>query len=199
MDAALSFDLESHAKSQTCLSSTKQKTFRISVVLRNRWPPLPMTPPGRFLLHYSNPEDWRLRNAREHPVDPGWEDGEYSHCHPTIRPLIEVGTWILDVVTRLNTDRRREAVLRSVFQIETTNHEAVLGFGEFYFADSEPVVLPGHFIQYRMQTIPEGNLKAFLERVQSIYTLYKKGERPSSISLDNWELMKAIRRNALGP
>ncbi len=108
----------------------------------------------------------------------------YSHCHTNIRPLIEVGT-------------KREAVIRSAFQIDTTDHDAVLRFGEFYFADQEPMVLPGPFIQYRIQRISAGNLKTFLDQMQSTYTLYRKGERPRAIPLDDWESMKVVRRNVL--
>ncbi len=101
------------------------------------------------------------------------------------------------MITRLNNDRKREATIRSAFQIDATDHDAVLRFAEFYFADSEPIVLPGPFIQYRIQTISASNLKRFIDQLQATYTLYGKGERPRSILLDDWESMKAVRRDAL--
>jgi hypothetical protein len=101
---------------------------------------------GRFLLHYCNPTNWRLRNIA-HPLDPGWEVGSYSVCHPKTRPKIDVGAKIFDVVVE-----KGRGIIRSVFVVNRvygTGKSRVLYFDEYYFADGEPIELPGRFIQYR--------------------------------------------------
>ena len=160
---------------------------------------IPDNPPeGRFLLHYSNPKDWRLRNEDEHPVDPGWEDGVYSDCHPKIRPGITAGTWVMDVVPRLEGDGSRRGVIRSAFEIASNGKDSILAFDCFYFADSAPVELPGPYIQYRAMMIPQEKLKLLLDGIQQSYTRYEKGHRPRSILPGDWSRIKKVRRESLG-
>lgn len=146
------------------------------------------TEKGRFLLHCCDPTNWRLRNIEEHPCDPGWEVGSYSVCHPTIRSKISIGTRIFDVVVKDG-----KGVIRSAFEVVKaldTSNSRVLYFDEYYFADDEPIELPGPYIQYRQM-----KLETWIEKykqespwieITKRYTKYRKYERPKSIIPKSW-------------
>lgn len=143
---------------------------------------------GRFLLHCSDPANWRLRNMEEHPFDPGWEVGSYSVCHCKIRPHINVGTWIFDVVVR-----DQKGILRSAFEIRKVlgvGKSRALYFDEYYFADGEPIELPDRYIQYRCITletfVSKYKLDSLWDEITQKYTIYKKGQRPKSIDSKSW-------------
>ena len=146
---------------------------------------------GRFLLHYHDPEDWRLRNIEKHPCDPGWEDGSYSICHCAIRSNIKVRTKIFDVVAK-----QGKGVIRSAFEVSKTTGiggSQVLHFDQYYFADENPIELPGYFIQYRCMKLGTWTEKfkrpSPWSRIVREYTLYEKGQKPNLISERTWNHM----------
>ena len=147
---------------------------------------------GRFLLHFSHPNNWRLRNPEKHPLDPGWEVGTYSVCHKYIRAKLEIGTTIFDVA---KVDGN--GVIRSVFtasRAKGSGEDRVLYFDEFYFADNEPIRLPDPYIQYRqmrMETFIKKYHEQILNNVMSKYTKYPKGSRPVSLDPTQWNDMVA--------
>lgn len=164
----------------------------------------------RFLLHASNRKDWRLRNIEEHPLDPGWEVGQYCICHEKIRGKIELGARIFDVVVKDGT-----GVIRSYFTISRAEGEGssrVLHFDDFYFADGEPIALPGPYIQYRQMKmgtwVKKYGSQPLLAKLIKRYAYYKKGQKPVSIDQGSWTMMvrrgsqirgekRALRRKAL--
>lgn len=148
----------------------------------------------RFLLHASDRENWRLRNVEEHPLDPGWEVGKYCRCHPSVRAKIELGARTFDVVVRDG-----KGVIRSAFVIRGAQGEGnsrVLHFDDFYFADGEPMKLPGPFIQYRLMKmktwIKKYGRHSLWDKIADRYTHYKKGSKPRSIDKSSWSRMVAI-------
>jgi hypothetical protein len=150
-----------------------------------------MSPKDRLLLHYSDPINWRLRNLEKHPIDPGWEVGTYSVCHPHIRALTIPKTKILDVVVK-----EGKPVIRSAFvvnRIRGKGIKRVLHFDYFYFADADPIELPSLYIQYRCMTmekcISKYNLKTLWSDILKEYTRYIKGQRPRSIDSKSWNSM----------
>ena len=145
----------------------------------------------RFLLHASNRKDWRLRNIEEHPLDPGWEAGQYCICHEKVRAKIELGVRIFDVVVKDGT-----GVIRSSFIIsgaEGEGNSRVLYFDGFHFADGEPIELPGPYIQYRqmrMNTwIEKYGSHPLLGKLVERYAYYKKGQKPVSVDQVSWSMM----------
>lgn len=146
---------------------------------------------GRFLLHYCDPVNWRLRNTEKHPFDPGWEVGSYSICHRAIRSNVNVGTWIFDVVVKDG-----KGIIRSAFEIckaRGTGQSRVLYFDEYYFADEEPIELPGFFIQYRCMKMETWSKKykqkPVWDKIIREYTKYERGQKPKSIGLKLWKNM----------
>ena len=152
----------------------------------------------RFFLHYTQKHpirDWRLRCLEEHPLDPGWEVGTYSSCHPKYRYKHKPGDYIFDVVTKDG-----KAVIRSAFKISDVQGEGkgtVLLFDEYYFADKEPYKLPGDRIQYRAMYLDtylnKFSMKSPITYIQNNYGHYQKGEKPISVSHESWEKMLRAR------
>ena len=148
----------------------------------------------RFLLHASDRENWRLRNIEEHPLDPGWEEGKYCRCHANIRASVELGAQIFDVVVKDGN-----GVIRSAFVIHGAQGEGnsrVLYFDDFYFADGEPMKLPGPYIQYRLMKMKTWIKKyerySLWNKIAERYTYYKKGQKPCSIDQSSWSRMLTI-------
>lgn len=148
--------------------------------------------PDRFLLHYSDPNNWRLRHPTQHNCDPNWENGSYSICHKDVRGLTEIGTVIFDIVV----DEKGKPVVRSAFKVSRTDGEKgskKLYFDEFYFADNEPIPLQGPFIQYRkmkMQTyVKKYGDNSLWNRIVDTYTKYSKGDKPAKIDAESWNNM----------
>jgi len=140
----------------------------------------------RFLLHVSDRKNWRLRN-KEHPLDPGWEIGQYSICHENVRANIELGARIFDIVVK-----DRKAVIRSAFAVsgsEGRGSSRILYFTHYYFADREPIELPEPYIQYRqmkMSTyIRKYGSESLWDKVAKRYAKYRKGQKPVSIDEDS--------------
>jgi len=145
----------------------------------------------RFLLHYSDPANWRLRNIGQHPLDPGWEVGSYSVCHPKIRAKIDVGTKVFDVVVK-----KGKGVVRSAFivtKIRDIDDSRILYFDEFYFANEEPIELPGSFIQYRCMKLEtwvrKYKQKSPWNKIVAEYSKCRIGERPRKIETKPWNNM----------
>lgn len=152
---------------------------------------------GRFLLHYCDPTNWRLRNVEKHPCDPGWEVGSYSVCHPKMRPKIDVGTKVFDVVVRNGKGIIRSAFVvsktRDISRIRDMRYPRILYFEDYYFADDDPIELPGDFIQYRcikMETwIKKYKQNSPWNEITREYAKYKKGQKPKSIDSKSWNNM----------
>jgi len=149
-----------------------------------------MSVDDRFLLHCRDPQNWRLRNFEEHPFDPGWEVGTYSYCHERIRALTDPKAKIIDVVVKDG-----KAVVRSAFVVERTQGSGpkrVLHFDHFYFADGDPMELPGPYIQYRCMKLEtflgKYDLKNLWRKITK-YADYKKGQKPRSIDSQSWKAM----------
>jgi len=147
----------------------------------------------RFLLHASDRKNWRLRNIEEHPLDPGWEVGQYCICHKSVRVHMELRARIIDVVVKDG-----KGVIRSAFFIGRAKGEGnsrILYFDDFYFADGEPIVLPGPYVQYRQMKMSTWTKKYGLTRIwdniKEHYTSYKKGQKPVSIDEVSWDNMVA--------
>lgn len=147
----------------------------------------------RFLLHASDRKDWRLRNVEEHPLDPGWEVGQYCICHKRVRTSIELGAQVFDVVVK-----QGKGIIRSAFVVSEAGgkgNSRVLYFDGFYFADGEPIELPGPRIQYRQMKVRTWVKKygsyPLWDVVTERYTYYKKGQRPISVDKDSWAVMVA--------
>jgi len=147
----------------------------------------------RFLLHASDRKNWRLRNIEKHPLDPGWEVGQYCICLESVRVNLELGARIFDVVMK-----EGNGVIRSAFVIARAKgkgNSRVLYFDDFYFADVEPIKLPGPYIQYRqmkMSTwIKNNGPRQFWNEVTKKYKNYKKGQKPVSIDEASWDSMVA--------
>lgn len=143
----------------------------------------------RFLLHASDRKNWRLRNTEEHPLDPGWEVGQYCVCHEEVRGNIKLGARIFDVVVKDGN-----GVIRSAFTASRAKGEGnarVLYFDDFYFADGEPILLPGHYVQYRQMKMSTWTKKygshQLWEKVTEQYTKYKKDQKPLSIEEASWD------------
>jgi len=132
----------------------------------------------------------------EHPLDPGWEVGQYCICHKDVRAGIELGTRIFDVAVK-----DEKAVIRSAFIISGAKGEGksrVLYFNDFYFADGEPVELQGFYIQYRQMKVNTwvkkyGSYSLWdkVTKATEQYVNYKKGQKPISIDKDSWDKMVA--------
>lgn len=145
----------------------------------------------RFLLHASDEKDWRLRHEN-HPLDPGWEVGQYCCCHKGVRACIEVGARVFDVVVKDG-----KGVIRSAFIISGAKGEGkscVLYFDDFYFAvGNDPMELPGPYIQYRQMKMSTWTKKygshQLWENVTEQYAKYRKGQKPSSIDEASWDQM----------
>ena len=155
----------------------------------------------RFLLHYSQkrPRNWRLRCLEEHPRDPGWEVGTYEKCHKDIRPLHRAGDTILDVVVK-----DQKPIIRSMFTIKDTDiidGEHVWYFDEYYYSDLDPYELPGGYIKYRAMFVNTYFSKFSSEDprefVRENYTLYKKGEKPTSIKENDWKRIWEMRNELI--
>jgi hypothetical protein len=147
---------------------------------------------GRFLLHWKDPNNWRLRNPKRHPCYPNWETGKYAICHNKIIKLTDVGTKILDVVVKDG-----KPVVRSAFQISKTQGEGfskTLLFDEFYFADNEPIELEKSksHIKYRQMFLETYKDKTLWNRIIKEYTEYEKGQKPKSIPQESWDNMVNI-------
>ena len=102
-----------------------------------------------------------------------------------------MGTRIFDVVVN-----NKKPVVRSAFIISDAKGEGssrVLYFNEFYFADKEPIQLPGYYIQYRAMKfdtwIKKYGSRALWEEVTEQYTRYEIGQKPNSIDQDSWKRM----------
>jgi len=153
----------------------------------------------RFFLHYTQKHpfwDWRLRCLKKHPLDPGWEVGTYTSCHPKYRHKHEPGDFIFDVVTKDD-----KAVIRSAFRlsdVQGKGKKTVLLFDDYYFADEEPFVLLGDRIQYRNMYLKtymqKFSMESPLEFIKNNYGHYKKGEKPISISQESWDKLIQTRK-----
>ncbi|TET89582.1 MAG: hypothetical protein E3J35_09240 [Methanomassiliicoccales archaeon] len=130
----------------------------------------------------------------KHAIDPGWEVGTYSVCHPDIRRYTDAGARIFDVVAK---DGR--GVIRSAFvvtKVRNTSDSRVLYFDEFYFADEYPIVLPGPPIQYRKMKmaswIRKYNRSSPWVDIIDNYIKYRKGQKPKSIDSKSWDYMVSM-------
>lgn len=105
----------------------------------------------------------------------------------------------MDVVARQQSVGSRQGVVRSAFQITNNDENFALSFDSYFFADRDPMVLPGPYIQYRAKTIESSEeLESLLSTIRRTYTLYNRGQRPDSINPEDWLLITRRRREALG-
>lgn len=132
-------------------------------------------------------EKWRLRSLENHPLDPGWERGEYSKCHSDMRERVAEGEVIFDVVKR-----EGEKVIRSAFVVDSKD-ENVLEFEEFYFLDGswkdgihpEELGKP----QTRWGVKVDKDKYFDLMNVSDFYNLYEAAKKPKSIDEKDWKRM----------
>jgi len=127
-----------------------------------------------------------------HPMDPRWERGDYGVCHLEVRKLANIGDLVFDVVYPEGILGKR--IIRSVFKVERKENE-ILKFRTFYFLDggadkavsSENFKIPP---RYNKRLGPE-ETKELCSAISnsSSYNLYKVGERPESVSKEEWEEM----------
>lgn len=132
---------------------------------------------------------WRLRDWDDHPNDPGWENGTYTHCHGELRAKVRSGEIVFDTVY---PDRPAgdSPIIRSAFVVEdATDHE--LSFSGFIFLDgdsSEGVRASkarGH------KRLNKDQIVEYMQQIRAreAYTRYSIGNKPESISQELWQKM----------
>ena len=132
--------------------------------------------------------NWRIRRMEEHPNDPGWENGSYCYCHDSFRKKAQTGDLMFDTVYP-NGCIGQNPIIRSVIPIEEVSG-LDLSFSEFLFLNqpaSEGV--SGTTRNYKLLDHEEA--EAYLEAIKSgdEYKRYDVGDRPNSITADEWEDM----------
>lgn len=73
-----------------------------------------------LIVHARDKENgkWRLRDLKNHPLDPGWEEGDYRVCHEEDRGKIRKEDTVLDLVFPERADQKdAPRVIRSMFEI----------------------------------------------------------------------------------
>jgi hypothetical protein len=134
--------------------------------------------------------NWRIRRIEEHPNDPGWEKGTYCYCHDSFRRKANAGDLMFDTVYPEGCIDN-DPIVRSVIPIKKVSG-LNLSFSEFLFLDgptSEGVA--GTTRNYKQLDREEA--EAYLEAIESAgeYGHYDVGDRPASITSDEWEQMLA--------
>jgi hypothetical protein len=104
---------------------------------------------ARVAFHKRDPDKWWIRDLNNHPMDPGWERGEYSVCHAEMRQRLNRNDALLDVVW----DGQR-SVIRSAFIVAGKKRNK-LRFHQYYFVKKRPIV----YAKYPFRTNPGIQLK----------------------------------------
>lgn len=139
---------------------------------------------GRVAFHKHDPQDWRIRDLNNHPMDPGWERGQYSVCHADMRKLLRRDNAVIDVVW----DGHR-SVVRSAFVVSGKKGNR-LTFRGYYFAKNRPITSRSYSFRTNTGIPLEGEtLWKLWRRISSEYELCKVGSRPRTIEINDWERM----------
>lgn len=159
---------------------------------------------GRLIPHQHekrntwNTEIWRMRNLLEHPIDPNWESGRYIKCHIDMRmnQKLVPNTIIFDLVGLAGKGNMR--FIRSAFLINKKDN-GILYFDSFYFADGNPLPSPKNVIHhnYGVKMTKKQSIKLLERMKKNQYNLYKVGQRPKSIHLEDWKTMKSVAKKYL--
>lgn len=157
--------------------------------------------PKTLMTKILTPDKWRVRNWKNHPIDPGWEDGRYCICHPRFRSSHTryEGELVVDVVNDGNINTLGYLV-RSYFQIRAIEQcklsktgEKDLLFDEYYFCDRNP----GLYLE--IHTAPLGTTLSQSQLDQLLtHKSYQKyyvsdHSRPVSIAAHDWDRMTQSR------
>lgn len=153
---------------------------------------------GWLVVHQRNKQEkdqslkWRLRGNKKHPLDPGWERGDYRKCHDNFRKKASEGDIVFDVVYPNGAVGKVPRIIRSVFTVSSKKKSGnVLKFESFYFLDDNWE--NGIKVDIRRGHKEKDSLKAedlFNSIVKSrSYNEYEVGEGPKSIDEEHWGKM----------
>lgn len=145
---------------------------------------------------------WRLRNMKSHPLDPGWERGDYRACHEDFREAASEGDIVFDVVYPNGAVRKAPPrIIRSVFTVGSKKgNENILRFRSFYFLDGSwksgikiESIWRGH------KELSPSETKNYVNLIvkSNFYNRYKAGEKPKSIGHECWEEMVGKARDEI--
>jgi hypothetical protein len=145
---------------------------------------------ARVAFHKHDSKKWWIRDLKNHPMDPGWERGEYGFCHSKMRRRLQKDNALLDVVW----DGKR-SVIRSAF-IVTGKKRNKLRFRQYYFVKKRPIVYAKYSFPTNQGIPIEGkDLEHLWTRISNQYQLCKARTKPGSVEIDDWNRMKIASRN----
>ena len=158
---------------------------------------------GRLVIHQHENDYWRLRNIKDHPIDPNWETGTYCKCHQKMRQIFQKGKWIFDVVW---IPQGVFPHARSAFKIKFIEGET-LHYVEYWFNDGKPLEITPAIVSsikpytYRTSTgkiLTQDDCKNLLIAFKkNSFHKYKKGEKPESITVKDWARMTREAKKSL--
>lgn len=158
---------------------------------------------ARLVIHQKDKHNWRLRNMTKHPIDPNWETGTYCKCHKDLRQNMKNGKWIIDAVI---VPPHKYPCTRSAFKIKSKKDE-ILEYDGFWFNDGALFEITPKIvstIKRKMYRTRHGkNLsnedlkKLFQEFMKHSFHYYTKGQKPKSITYEDWKEMKKAARESM--
>lgn len=159
---------------------------------------------GRLLPHESEERDiwktekWRLRDLQHHPIDPNWESGKYLKCHSLARynRKLKPNTIIFDLVGMKGHGNSR--FIRSAFLINRMK-AGTLYFDSFYFSDGKPLKSPKNVTRssYGVKLEKDEVIRLLKRMKKNSYCEYKVGQKPKSITYEDWKEMKKAARESM--
>jgi len=159
---------------------------------------------GRLLPHETEDRDiwktekWRLRDLQHHPIDPNWESGKYLKCHTLARynRKLKPNTIIFDLVGMKGHGNSR--FIRSAFLINRMK-AGTLYFDSFYFSDGKPLKSPKNVTRssYGVKLEKDEVIRLLKRMKKNSYHEYKVGQKPKSITSEDWKEMKKAARESM--
>lgn len=154
-----------------------------------------MTEKGWLIVHARDKvkRNWRLRDLKNHPLDPGWERGDYRICHEEDRGKIRQGDIVLDVVFPESANQKgAPRVVRSMFRVTEKSDSNIIEFDSYCFLDESWE--EGVLIERTWRQTKELDGKQARNLIDSVrgnesYGKYSAGKRPKSINVGDWNRM----------
>lgn len=133
---------------------------------------------------------WRLREWNEHPLDPGWERGEFSICHKSFRGKATEGDLVFDVIYPNGSVGDPPRIIRSACRI-ASKEENILKFDSFHFLDGDWEEGLSAEIRRDHKELDQDKAEKWINSIRnsSSYNEYPIGEKPQSIPEKYWKKM----------